>query len=256
MEALELQRGFRLGAWLIEPRKCRVSCGGVESIVPEEHMQVLLCLVESRGEFVDRHTLAQRAYGSKPGSGQDLRQAITAWHAVFGDSPRHPRFIAPVGQDGYVLIAHFKPIQRTPAPERLVAAGLRDTSSPGTRRTAVGYANHLLMELRRRSVFHVAGSYLVGMWILLQVAEVTLAPLHLPAWWSTALTILAVVGLPIVIAVAWSYEITSDGLVRDSKDASAAIPFTRMRRAVAPAIIAGVVLMAAVTGYAWWESIR
>jgi len=29
-----------------------------------------------------------------------------------------------------------------------------------------------------------------------------------------------------------------------------------IRRAVAPAVVAGVVLMAAVTAYAWWESIR
>jgi hypothetical protein len=42
------------------------------------------------------------------------------------------------------------------------------------------------------------------MWILLQVAEVTLAPLHLPAWWITVLTILVVVGMPIMITLAWT----------------------------------------------------
>jgi len=46
------------------------------------------------------------------------------------------------------------------------------------------------------------------MWIVLQVAEVTFEPLRLPEWWMTALTILAVLGLPIVVVLAWSYEIT------------------------------------------------
>ena len=46
----------------------------------------------------------------------------------------------------------------------------------------------ILAELRRRSVFRVAASYLVVMWILLQVAEVTFAPLHFPDWWIAALT--------------------------------------------------------------------
>ena len=94
------------------------------------------------------------------------------------------------------------------------------------------------------------------MWVLLQVAEVTFAPLHLPAWWITALTILGIVGLPIVFVLAWTYEITSDGLARDSADVAAATLLPNFRHVVAPAVLAGVVLMAAVTAYAWWESIR
>jgi len=255
MEAHRLQGGFRLGAWLIEPGELRVSGGGGTFVVPPEHMQVLLCLVESKGEFVERRTLRNRAYAGTPDADRKLRQAVTAWHVLFGDTARHPRHIAAAGRDGYSLIAHFEPMQRMPIPERLVAAGLRTTSRQGAKRTIVGGANSLLVELRRRSVFRVAASYLVGMWILLQVAEVTFAPLHLPAWWITALTILAVVGMPIVIVLAWTYEITSDGLVRDSADTAAAILLPRSRRAIAPATIAGVVLMAMVTGYAWLESI-
>lgn len=60
----------------------------------------------------------------------------------------------------------------------------------------------------------------------------------------------------IMISLAWTYEITSDGVVRDSADAAFSVLGSDSRRAVAPAIVAGVVLIAAVTGYAWWESIR
>lgn len=94
------------------------------------------------------------------------------------------------------------------------------------------------------------------MWILLQVAELTFSPLHLPAWCISALTILEEAGMPIMVVLAWTYEITADVVVRDQADAAAAIDLSATRRAITPAIIAGVVLMAAVTGYAWWESIR
>ena len=60
------------------------------------------------------------------------------------------------------------------------------------------------------------------MWIVLQVAETTFEPLRLPEWWMTALTILAVMGLPIVAVLAWSYEITPGGIVPDEDGGAAA----------------------------------
>ena len=256
MQALGPQGRFRLGEWLIEPRDLRASRDGVAVAVTAEQMDVLLCLVESKGEFVDRRRLRSRAFANAPHGDRQLRDVILAWHAIFGDSARRPRYIAANGQDGYSLIAHFDPVARMPIPERLMAAGMRNTSSPGASQTLVGHAHRLLGELRRRRVFRVTASYLIGMWILLQIAEVTFAPLHFPTWWITALTILAVIGIPIIVVLAWTYEITSDGVVRDSADVAAAFLLPNSRRAVAPVIIAGVVLMAGVTGYAWWESIR
>jgi TolB-like protein/Flp pilus assembly protein TadD len=104
-------------------------------------------------------------------------------------------------------------------------------------------------------VYRVLGSYLAGMFILLQVAEVTFAPLHLPEWWMTALTILAVTGVPIVGVVAWAYEITPAGIVLDPGEPGQRRTFATPRRAVAPWIVTGVALMAGVTGFAWWRSL-
>jgi TolB-like protein/Flp pilus assembly protein TadD len=110
------------------------------------------------------------------------------------------------------------------------------------------------MELKRRNVLKVLGAYAVGMWLVLQVAETTFEPLHLPGWWLTALTILAVVGVPIVLVLAWSYEITPGGIVRD-EGVPGSFKLPRARRSLAPALVAGVALMAAVTGYAWWRTL-
>jgi len=256
VDAQGLQGGFRLNEWLVEPGGLRASRGAVTVCVKATDMEVLLCLVESRGAFVERRTLCRRAYANERHADRQLRDAILTWHTVFGDSSRRPRYIAAVGKDGYSLVARFEPVRNMPIPERLFAAGMRNMPTREGQQTIVGHAHRLLGELRRRRVFRVTTSYLIGMWILLQVAEVTFAPLHFPSWWITALTILAVGGVPIIISLAWTYEITSDGVVRDSVDVAASILGPNSRRALAPAIVAGVVLMALVTGYAWWESIR
>ncbi len=118
-------------------------------------------------------------------------------------------------------------------------------------------AESLLVELRRRNVLKVTASYLVGMWIVLQVAQVTFAPLRFPEWWMTALTILAVTGLPIVMVLAWAYEITPAGVVLDAGPAGAGVRrhLPRARQSIAPVIVTGVALMALVTGFAWWRTL-
>jgi TolB-like protein/tetratricopeptide (TPR) repeat protein len=88
---------------------------------------------------------------------------------------------------------------------------------------------------------------------VLQVAEVTFEPLHLPEWWMTALTILAILGLPIVVVLAWAYDITPGGIVLDTGGRGIKLP--RARQAIAPVALTGVTLMAAATGFAWWQRI-
>ena len=70
----------------------------------------------------------------------------------------------------------------------------------------------------------------------------------------TALTILVVVGFPIVTVLAWLYDITPAGIVADTSGSRIALP--RPRRSLAPWIVAGVTAMAAVTGFAWWRTIE
>ena len=95
------------------------------------------------------------------------------------------------------------------------------------------------------------------MWIVLQVAQVTFAPLRFPDWWMTALTILAITGLPIVVVLAWAYEITPAGVVLDAGPGGTGVlrRLPRARQSIAPVIVTGVALMALVTGFAWWRSI-
>lgn len=79
-----------------------------------------------------------------------------------------------------------------------------------------------LNELKRRKVYGAAAAYAVAAWILLQVGEVTFEPLHFPDLAMTVLVILAILGFPVTMVIAWYFDIGLKGFTRDSQPASAA----------------------------------
>ena len=72
--------------------------------------------------------------------------------------------------------------------------------------------SHSIAELKRRKVFQVAAAYIVGGWLLLQVADATFEPLNLPAWSATLVLWLLVLGFPVAVFLAWALEVTPDGI--------------------------------------------
>lgn len=71
-------------------------------------------------------------------------------------------------------------------------------------------------ELKRRGVVRVAGLYLAGAWLLLQVAGTVLPMLDAPGWIARSLLLLLLVGFVPVLALAWAFEWTPHGLVRET----------------------------------------
>ena len=74
---------------------------------------------------------------------------------------------------------------------------------------------NFLDELRRRNVFRVAGLYLVGAWLLVQVAATLLPVFDAPTWIMKSLVALLALGFIVALVVSWIYELTSEGLTRD-----------------------------------------
>ncbi len=72
----------------------------------------------------------------------------------------------------------------------------------------------LVQELQHRHVFRVAIAYCGLGWVVLQLAHLVLPLLNLPGWIMTALLLIGAVGLPIVICVAWNFELTRSGIKR------------------------------------------
>ena len=71
-------------------------------------------------------------------------------------------------------------------------------------------------ELKRRRVYPVIAAYAVFAFILLQIGEITFAPLGLPNWVMVGLIMLAILGFPVAVVLAWVFDITPTGIQRDS----------------------------------------
>ncbi len=102
---------------------------------------------------------------------------------------------------------------------------------------------NLLARLRERGVLRVAASYAVIAWLALQIADVTFDPLGVPKWVLTSLIVVAALGFPVAIALAWFYEIGDDGVQRDTADEGVARPTVHGRRRYVDLAIIGVLLV-------------
>lgn len=78
----------------------------------------------------------------------------------------------------------------------------------------------LFSELRRRHVFKVGAAYLVAAWLIAQVLDLVLDAFPSPDWVLQAALILLAVGFVIALLLAWAYEMTPDGIRRESADGS------------------------------------
>ena len=75
----------------------------------------------------------------------------------------------------------------------------------------------LIAELRRRNVIRMAGLYLVGAWLITQVAGTLLPMFGAPAWVPRTIVIVLALGFIPAIAFAWIFELTPDGIKRDDE---------------------------------------
>ena len=73
----------------------------------------------------------------------------------------------------------------------------------------------LFNELKRRNVFRVGVAYLVGAWLLIQVADILLDNIGAPAWVLQTLFVVLAVGFFISAFVAWAFELTPEGVKRE-----------------------------------------
>lgn len=73
----------------------------------------------------------------------------------------------------------------------------------------------LLGELKRRNVIRMAGLYLVGAWLLVQVASTILPMFGAPEWLPRMIVILLAIGFFPALIFSWVFELTPEGFKRD-----------------------------------------
>jgi TolB-like protein len=72
-------------------------------------------------------------------------------------------------------------------------------------------------ELKRRNVFRVGIAYAVASWVLLQVVDLVLDNSDAPGWVMDVFMMVVVLGFVVSLIIAWAYEVTPDGIKRESE---------------------------------------
>ena len=75
--------------------------------------------------------------------------------------------------------------------------------------------DNFFSELKRRNVIRFAGLYLVGAWLLVQVAGTVLPMFGAPEWLPRSIVLLLAIGFLPALIFSWVFEMTPQGLQRD-----------------------------------------
>ncbi|HZW50541.1 MAG TPA: hypothetical protein VFF05_01650, partial [Rudaea sp.] len=75
----------------------------------------------------------------------------------------------------------------------------------------------LIAELKRRNVIRMAGLYLVGAWLIVQVAGTVLPMFGAPEWIGRSFVVMLAIGFVPALVFAWVFELTPQGMKRDAE---------------------------------------
>jgi len=106
-------------------------------------------------------------------------------------------------------------------------------------------------ELKRRNVFRVGIAYAVATWVLIQIADILLDNFGAPPWVMKSLVVVLAIGFFITLFFAWAYEMTPEGVKRES-EVDRAQSVTQQTGQKLNFMIIGLLVVA--LGYFVWES--
>src|SRR5689334_4929907 len=72
-------------------------------------------------------------------------------------------------------------------------------------------------ELKRRNAYKVAVAYAAVSWLLIQVATQVSPFFEIPNWAVRLVVLLLILGFPVALILAWAFEITPEGIKRESE---------------------------------------
>lgn len=113
-----------------------------------------------------------------------------------------------------------------------------------------------LVELKKRHVYRVAVAYAIVAWAIVEVASTVVPELGLPGWITPTLILVALLGFPLALVLAWAYDLGPDGVQRTASSDATHVDRPRTptpRRRVRPgaAVVLGIALVVAGGVYAY-----
>jgi TolB-like protein/DNA-binding winged helix-turn-helix (wHTH) protein/tetratricopeptide (TPR) repeat protein len=127
---------YRLGDWIIRPRRDLIERGGKTVHVKPKSMAVLQRLADSAGEVVTRDELFTAVWPGGVVTDDALTQCIVELRKAFGDRAQRPKVIETVPKVGFRLLPEVSPLEAPP--------GVTDSLKPGTRMALIAVSTVLL----------------------------------------------------------------------------------------------------------------
>jgi hypothetical protein len=76
------------------------------------------------------------------------------------------------------------------------------------------YIRQFIRELRRRQILRTMAVYAGTSFVILQVTAILTPAFQLPSWTVRMVVVLLLLGFPVAVALAWTYNVTDEGVAR------------------------------------------
>lgn len=197
-----------VGDYLFDPDAGLISGPSGAHYVCPRLTALLLYLVDHEGQVIGCRTLSRALWHDGKSHLDSLHSCIRRLRRYFRDSASSPCYIETIPNQGYRLIAPIyssthKPSVRNPS-RRADSAYRQRRSLP-----------RLFRELGERKVCRSILIYAVVIWGVCEVTSVVAPALGLPSWVESLIVYLGILGFPVAGVLAWIFDITPEGVVRD-----------------------------------------
>ena len=169
--------------------------------VQSKAFDLLAYLIERRERVVSSDELLDALWPGLHVTPAALSTAVQKARQAVGDDGEHQAVLQTEHGQGFRFVAEVTDLS-PPEMAGSESAGVASMS--------------LIAELKRRNVFRVGVAYGIVAWLLVEMASVVLPALRLPEWTLTLLVFLVVAGFPLALIVAWAFELTPEGIKRET----------------------------------------
>jgi TolB-like protein/Tfp pilus assembly protein PilF/predicted Ser/Thr protein kinase len=165
-------------------------------------------------------------------SALDVRSDIyalgeTLWFALTGKTPFSGRTMEEIHRAQKSNVLPIDQLKAAHVPHRLKSLlesmlAFEPASRPGSHELAArlhlcSEKRSFFTELKRRNVYKVAVAYAVAAWLLIQAASILFPTFDAPPWLMQIFVVILVIGFLAALVFSWAFEITPEGIVRESE---------------------------------------
>ena len=165
-------------------------------------------------------------------SALDVRSDIyslgeTLWFALTGKTPFAGHTLSEIHRAQKLSVLPLEQLKAAPVPSGLRSLlesmlAFEPAARPGTYELAArlhrcSEKQSFFTELKRRNVYRVAVAYAVAAWLLIQAASILFPTFDAPPWLMQIFVVILVIGFPAALIFSWVFEITTEGIVRESE---------------------------------------